>query len=497
MPRKRIFHSFLIFSLTISILSLNTLLSQESSQSEKKKIEPLSKWSKQWLEEVVPYIITEAEREVFKNLPNEVERGKFIENFWKKRDPNPQTPENEFKLDYYKRIALANKFFGTGGIKGWRTDRGRIYILLGPPNEIQRVMTSSGSSLYGFHGPKEIWNYWGIDNPRLPYNLEFVFVDKFGTGNYVLDRGVRLGDAGPTQIDINAMHYQFDYMEIMAEAMRNPFEGLDKLKGIITTQVTYDLIPIDYEAFHLKGLQGTTYIPLSVEIPYSSVTQKKIENEYYINLTMMIMVSDKLGSVVYERSKDINLKHTATELEGLKARKFQIQTSLSLKPEDYKIHFLILDNFSGKIGTLHQNLPVPDFSGDELRASDILLKSRGHAEQKQGDTAEGRIRADFTKIFQQGEEMDVYVELYNLRLDPVTGLNNFKVEYIFLRYKNILTRIPSPAIKPTPEKDCRVQSSFRLKNFKPGEYVLQIHAVDLNSGKEITKGTRFIISSLQ
>jgi len=69
----------------------------------------MSEWSKQWLEEVVPYIITDAEKEFFLNLPNEVERGKFIERFWKKRDPNPQTPENEFKLDYYKRIASATK----------------------------------------------------------------------------------------------------------------------------------------------------------------------------------------------------------------------------------------------------------------------------------------------------------------------------------------------------------------------------------------------------
>ena len=117
--------------------------------------EPLSEASKQWLEEVVPYIITPREKDVFVNLPTELDRGQFIETFWKKRDPNPQTAENEYKLEYYRRIALANKFFGTGGIPGWRTDRGRFYILLGPPKEIERDLTSSVSALTMSRGPKE------------------------------------------------------------------------------------------------------------------------------------------------------------------------------------------------------------------------------------------------------------------------------------------------------------------------------------------------------
>ena len=213
-----------IFLLMISLSFVHLTSGQDSSYSEKKQVEPLSEWSKQWLDEVVPYIITKAEKELFINLPTEEERGKFIENFWKTRDPNPETPDNEFKLDYYKRIALANKFFGASGIEGWRTERGKIFILLGPPQEIQRDMSPFKSFLPTFHGPKEIWNYWGLGNPRLPYNLEFVFVDKFGTGNYVLERSVRLGEGGSSMFDLNAMHYHFDYMENMLEATRNPFE---------------------------------------------------------------------------------------------------------------------------------------------------------------------------------------------------------------------------------------------------------------------------------
>lgn len=488
--------SFLILILLILAIffSSRALLSLEPWHAEETQREPLSEWSKQWLEEVVSYIITKAEKEVFLSLPNELERGKFIENFWKKRDPNPQTPENEFKLDYYRRIALANKFFGTGGLAGWRTDRGKIYILLGPPNEIQRDMTPSGTALSIWHGPKEIWRYWGLSNPRLPYNLEFVFVDKLGMGNYVLERSLQLGGSGPAQFDLNATHYHFDYLEIMAEAMRNPFDGLDRLKGIITTQVTYDSIPIDYEAFHLRGSEDTTYIPLFIEIPYSAVTHKEIEGEYYFNLTLFINVSDKLGSVVCERSKDINLKHTASEMEALKDKTFKVQTSLTLEPGAYTIHFLILDNFSGKVGTLHQELQAPSFSGEKLLVSDIILSSKkGSAEQEPG-TPKEKISVEFAQTFQPGEEMEVHLEIYNMSLNPATGKNDIKVEYFFFQNEKLLAQVPSPAAEPTSEKDCRVQTSFRLKNFKPGEYTLRVKVIDSNSGIEVTREARFVVS---
>lgn len=484
----------LLLSLLLLWPFLQGGLSQESSQSEEKKIEPLSEWSKQWLEEVVSYIITDIEKSIFKNLPTEMERGKFIENFWKKRDPDPNTPENEFKIDYYKRIALANKFFGSSGIAGWRTDRGKIYILLGPPNEIQRDMAPSGSSFYGFHGPKEVWNYWGFPNPRLPYNMEFVFIDKLGTGNYVMERSVKLGDAGASPLNISSMHYHFDYMEFMAEAMRNPFEGLDRLKGIVTTQTTYDRISLDYDLYYLKGSEEKTYIPSAIKIPYSAVTQKKIENEYYFDLTLLINVSNNLGQIVYERSKSINFKHSPTEMDSLKDKTFQIQIPLSLEPKDYKIHFLVLDNFSGKVGTLHKELSVPKFSGEELSTSDIILSSKKKTKRKEVRLTEEKMFKAVKQIFQPGEEMNVFFEVYNLSLNPSTGMNDFKAEYFFLQNGKLLTHVPSPATEPTAEKDCRIQTSFRLKNFKPGKYVLGVKVIDLNSGKETTKEIQFIVT---
>lgn len=495
MRGKSDFVSIIFISLMISVVLLTEGLSSESSQSqEKNKIEPLSIWSKQWLEEVVPYIITGAEKTLFINLPTEEERGKFIENFWKRRDPDPRTPENEFKLEYYKRIALANKFFGGSGIDGWRTDRGKIFILLGPPNEIQRDMSPPQIGFSTFHGPKEAWNYWGLSNPSLPYNMEFAFVDKLGTGNYVLEKSLRLGEMGSTPFDIDSMHGYFDYMEYMSEAMRNPFENVDRLRGIVSTQVTYDHIPLVFDLFYLKGSEERTHIPLTLKIPYSALSQKKIEAKYHFSLTFLMEVSNMQGQIIFERSKDIEFKHTPAEIEFFKNENLQVQTSLSLKPEAYKIHLLALDNFSGKIGTLHKEFSVPRFASVGLDLSDIILSSRKNTVERPEDKIGTKLLADIRKTFRPGEELNVYFEIYNLELNPETNVNNFSAEYLFLNEGKLMARISQPPGEPSSDKDRIIQTSFRLKIFKPGEYTLRIKVTDINTEKSVVKDIHFVVS---
>ena len=497
--KKRFSQIPLFFLIMIFFFLLNWGGSQEQAEAEKKKKEPLSKWSKQWLEEVVPYIITNIEKSVFINLPNEIERGKFIEKFWERKDPDPQTPENEFKIAYYKRIAIANKFFGTSGIEGWRTDRGKIFLLLGPPNEIQRDLNPSETGFSSFHGPKEIWNYWGLRNPRLPYNLEFIFVDEYGTGNHVLESSLTLREQGRENFDISSIRYHFDQMEILAEVMKNPFESEKELQEIITSQVTYNLIPLKYDLFCLKGTEKKTYIPVVIEIPYSKLSNKKIEDRYYYSLTLMLNLRNKLGQTLFQKSRDINFNHSPTELPSLENEIHKIQTVLFLEPGDYKIHLLVLDNFSGKIGNSQQDISVRKFGKDGLALSDIIL-SRGKSEAmgKKPEIEEGtlfkrEIFLDISKIFKSGEELNIYFEIYNLSLKRETGLKNFKVEYFFLRNGKLLVQVPYPKSDQTNQKDRRVQTFLKLRNIKPGEYVLKVNVTDENLRKSASKEIQFQI----
>lgn len=462
--------------------------------------EPLSEASKQWLEEVVPYIITSREKEVFLSLPTELDRGQFIESFWKKRDPNPQTPENEFKLEYYRRIALANKFFGVGGIPGWRTDRGRMFILLGPPKEIQRDLSPSGSVLTISQGPRETWQYWDLPNPNLPYNLEFIFVDKFGTGNYMLQQAFRTDGGRSDAFDIGDVTFQFDYLETIAEAMKNPFENLEKLKGVITTQVTYNLIPFEYRTFSFKGTEKKTLVPLLVAIPYASLPSNRSGYDYFFSLNLTVNVSNALGQVVFEASKDFNFKKTATELAGVLDTSFRFQTSFSLEPGDYRLHLLVLDNTSGRVGTSHEPVLVHDLSTEGLAMSDmILFREEVQPEGRPGGEEEGLgvevLRANIENVFRVGDEMSVFFEVYNLSLGESTGLNSLRAEYAFIQAGKTLTRIPAPPIEPSAQNDCRLRTSFRLKNFEPGEYVLRASVTDENSGQSVSREVPFSISA--
>jgi GWxTD domain-containing protein len=484
----------------IIILTLQVSFAQEKPAPAVAKKEPMSPASKQWLEEVVPYIITPREKDVFVNLPTELDRGQFIETFWKKRDPNPQTAENEFKLEYYRRIALANKFFGTGGVPGWRTDRGRLYILLGPPKEIERDLTSSGSALTLSQGPKETWQYWDLPNPKFPYNLEFEFVDKFGTGNYVLGQTLRMDRGQNEPFDASSLTFQFDYLENLAEAMKNPFENLEKLKGVITTQVTYNLIPFQYGAFSFKGTEKKTLVPLLVAMPYTSLPSKRSGFDYFFSLNLTVNVSNSLGQVVFEASKDLNFKKTATELAGLLDTSFRFQTSLSLEPGDYRVHLLILDNYSGKVGTSHQPVSVPDLSADGPAMSDIVLSTEdvwpeGRPEGEREDLRSAVSRANTERVFRAGDELSVFFEVYNLSLDEASGLNKLRAEYAFIQAGKTLTRIPAPSIEPSAQKDCRIRTSFRLKNFQPGDYVLRAAVTDEHSGQSVSREIPFLISA--
>lgn len=481
---------FLCFIL-IFLIFYRSGVGQETSQAQKKIIEPLSKHAKQWLEEVVPYIITEMEKELFINIPNEEERGKFIENFWKKRDPEPKTPENEFKLDYYRRIALANKFFGSGGIEGWRTERGRIYIILGPPNEIQHDMSLSSSYASVFHGPREIWNYWDLPNPRLPYSLEFIFVDKLGTENYVLEQSLKLTEGGSTLFDLDASHYYFDYLEILTEASRNPFEGLDKLREVITTQVTYDRIPFEYSLYRLKGPNDKTHVPIIVRIPSAALISKVINEKNYHSMTLMIIVSNHLGQIITERSKDFNFKLPSTGLDPSVQEIHQAQIALELEPEAKKIHLLVLDNFSGKIGTRHEEISVPTFSEELLSMSDIILSAKREINKDETIAKDQELSSQITSTFKVGEEMDVLVEIYGLTLDVTSGNHSFTAEYLFLDGDKVFARIPYAEKSATAEKNVRIQSTLKLKNFKPGDYELRFRVNDNLSGKEAIKDIHF------
>src|SRR6266851_7560037 len=172
----------------------------QDPSSKPRNVKPeLKKAYKDWLEKDVAYIITDEERKAFKKLATDDERERFIEEFWRRRDPDPDTDENEFREEYYERIAYANEHFASG-IPGWKTDRGRIYITWGKPDEVethpsggsyQREPQEGGGSTTTY--PFEKWFYRYL--PGVGSGVEIEFVDPTGSGEYRIARNPNEKDA--------------------------------------------------------------------------------------------------------------------------------------------------------------------------------------------------------------------------------------------------------------------------------------------------------------
>lgn len=458
-------------------------------QEPKAAREELSEWSRQWLEEVVPYIITRAEKEVFLSLPNEAERGKFIERFWKKRDPDPSTPANEYKAEYYRRIGVANRLFGVSGIAGWRTERGRFFILLGPPHEVQRDFNVADAR--GFNSiTKETWQYWGLPNPKLPYNVELAFVDRNGNGNYVLERDF-MSQENAKAGDIRDMTFQFDALEILAEAQKNPFENLDRIRTVVTTQVTYDLVPFEFRTYAFKREDARTHVPVVIDIPYASLPSKSVAGKDRYSLNILTQVSDSLGRVVAQKSRDLNFQLEPDQKSAPKGDIIQVRTSLALEPGTYGIHVIVWENNSGKAGTRHATFTVPGFETGKLVLSDVVLSAAG--ENPPAAAPSAPVATD-RRVFRNGEEMEVTVEVYGLALDGASGLNSIRADFEFLRGTQMVLKAPTLEPEPSAQKDVRVRNSLRLKNFLPGEYTLRLTVVDRRADRTMSREATFRVA---
>jgi hypothetical protein len=225
-----------------------------------------------------------------------------------------------------------------------------------------------------------------------------------------------------------------------------------------------------------------------------------IDGKDNVSLNIIVQVSDHRGQVVAQKSKDLNFQLQPIQKDPSKNAMLRYQTSIELDPGVYGIHLIVWDNFSGKSGTRHQTFTAAKFGAGELASSDIVLASEMEEDRNIGPIPDspGMMRQTLPSItkrtFRNGEEMQTILEIYNLDLHKETGKNSLSVEYQFL--KGTQTVLSAPAFKPKPsaQKECLIQNSFRLKNFVPGEYVLRITITDELTAKSIIKETTFILA---
>jgi GWxTD domain-containing protein len=358
---------------------------------------------RQWLDRDVAYIITPEEKAVYLKLATAEEKDRFIEQFWLRRDPDRATSANEFKDEHYRRIAYVNKYFGSG-IPGWKTDRGKIYILHGEPAQIeshsggsyQRTRSEGGGTTSAF--PFEIWTYRHIEG--IGDDIRIEFVDKTMTGKFTIatdasekDALLRIPGQGKTLLEeagaasktdrVLGINQQQAFLQ-MGKSIRDlPFERLaqnadlekappirfKELQQLITAKVTYNTIPLQVSWDHFGIDDRRALVPVTVSLPADTLTYKveSGKSDRYATLQLYGRISDVSGRMVYEFDQESSFYPSPT------AGSFLLQRQFLLAPGRYRLELVIKDTVANQFGTGLVGLVIPSYPAGQPGISSLLL----------------------------------------------------------------------------------------------------------------------------
>src|SRR5258708_3125274 len=301
-----------------------------------------------WETTDVAYIITDEERQAFHRLSNDEERDTFIEQFWLRRDPTPDTEENEFKEEHYRRIAYANERFASG-IDGWKTDRGMIYIKFGARDEIDSH--PSGGSYQGTPPeggqmttfPFERWRYRHIDD--VGTNVEIEFVDRTMTGEYRLtidptEKNALLhtpvGQQQQLPTGAQAFRDEFATLELVHNLEKQPAVHYLDLEAMVTTSVRFNTLPMKVRTDFLPVTSASIYTNITVQFDRGDLQfqQKDGLAKATVNL---------YGRISTMSRRVVNVFEDVVSVEGPSAPSAVYQKTVPLAPGRYRLNIAAKD----------------------------------------------------------------------------------------------------------------------------------------------------------
>lgn len=437
---------------------------------------------KRWLENDVAYIITNDEKKAFKALATDEERENFIEQFWRRRDPNPDTEENEYREEYYERIAYANEKFASG-IPGWKTDRGRVYIAWGKPDGIESHPSGGSYQRPSYEGggstttyPFETWFYRNLEG--IGSGIEIEFVDPTGTGEYRLaqnahekdalrmvpgaglttseqlglsNKGDRITGAGSGQA-----YYQreqdtlFRRMEIISGLHRPPAVKFSDLQGIAggdsgvldNNPLNFDLRVDFFRQSDDRVITAFTVQTNNKELSFESVGGLE---QASLNIFGRITAVSGKRSGIFEDS--VVATATADELANTRDKSSIYQKAIALAPGTYKVDVVVRDVKSGNRGIVNLGFAVPRYDDKKLSTSSLVLTStlRPTNERDLGNQfviGGAKVIPNLSGTYKQGQEVGIYLQVYNAQIDQTTLRPAVDVNYILTRDGKEIFRQP-------------------------------------------------------
>ena len=494
---------------------------------------------RKWLEQDVVYIITEEEEDVFLRLTNDDERERFIEQFWRRRDSDLRTAVNEFKEEHYRRIAYANDHFFSAKA-GWRTDRGRTYILWGPPDD--REMRPSGGRyerlIYEGGGttttyPFERWIYRHI--PGIGSDIELEFVDQSGTGEYRLALGLEEKDAllhsegGLTLAEQLGMmdksqrpyftpssaHNPFIQGIMGMRAKDRPFARLARyfdvqqapeirykdLQKLVDSRVFYHNLPFDITTNAIKLDDARVLIAITIEVRNQDLTFQEQSGIQQGRLRIYGRVLGVSGRMLTEFEQELAIDYEADEFEKSLTERSVYQNQIAVPAGLYKLTLILEDLHGERMGSTEIRLPAPQYDEKQLAASLILAESI----QKLGTVPDSiqmfvlgdlKVIPNVNRAFASTASLPVYLQVYNLQVDQALARPAPEIVYEISRNGKMVKNVADTAGQNlayfSPERAVFVQY-LDLDGLPLGDYSLRVTVRDGISRESAGTRDRFKI----
>ncbi len=507
--------------------------------SDKQVLKELATPYKKWLSEDVTYIITDAERKAFLQLQTNEEREQFIEEFWQRRNPDPDSVDNPIKEEHYRRIAYANEHFASG-VAGWRTDRGRIYIMYGKPDDLEshtqgenyeRPLDQGGgeTKTYAF----EDWTYHYIEG--IGENVELEFVDPSGTGEfrlttdpsekdallYVPGAGLTLAEQegqaskadrfnntdgthmAPSPYGTRSSNLdEFSRLELEANIWQPPAVKFKDLEEVVSSRIVRDQIKFDYRFDFLRVTGDTVLVPITLQIPNNQLSFQSKDGVHTATLNLFARVSSLSGRTVQTFEDTIRRDFPDSLLQASLRTASIYQKAVPLRPGLYRLDVVLKDTTSNNIGVVNTRLAVPPFDEDKLQASTLILADE-IAPVAAKDIGLGmfvigsmKVRPKLDRSFTASQSIGIYFQIYNLKIDDKTHKNDASVEINILQGDQAVKHVvqSSEQFHQSGEQ-MTVQESLPAQTLAPGKYRIEIKATDAVANQSITRSADFTVTS--
>ncbi|HEY1339449.1 MAG TPA: GWxTD domain-containing protein, partial [Bryobacteraceae bacterium] len=479
-------------------------------------------------------------RATFKRLQTNEEREQFIESFWLRHDPTPDTVENEFKEEHYRRIAYANEHFASG-IPGWKADRGRIYITYGPPDEIEshpsggsyeRPAEEGGGSTSTF--PFEQWRYRYIEDIGNDIIIEFVDTTMSGEYRMTMDPSEKdallyVPGAGLTLMEQLGMadktdrfnrtdgtHLgtpfggetekmnEFNRLEQFAKLQRPPAIKFKDLEAVVNSKITYNILPMKVRADFVPVTEASVLTNVTIQFDNKDLQFKNKENYQEAVVNIYCRITTMTRKIVNVFEDTVTLNPPTNMLQAYSQQRSLYQKTVPLQPGTYRLSVVAKDVIGGAMNNYEVAISVPRMDADKTTSSSLILadqiekvptKSIGNGMFVIGSS---KVRPRVDDVFKRDEKLGIYLKLYNLPADDQTHKPTGQVQYEVvkngsnenvLNYTQEISQIPDA----TPAQTT-IELLYPLKDLAPGQYTLRLKIKDKTGNSVLTPSSQFTVT---